>query len=205
MDQLHRAMASLDLRLPLYQMDHQGIPRAELERYVEAMQPFYPGDQGKGVSDDGWFDYEGYMKAKIIKGEPGEIGLVLVCFAPGLEFAASLLHSHDYSHRQVLVLQGEGVYHHEQWPCSTNPRLAAMSIQAGSLLHFNARTLHTFTTEESGKKSGKESGLVVLSRHIPFVPLDSDLAYTPIEKQPERKQHLVRLYLEEREERQGII
>ena len=179
MKQEHQLIGSLDQELE-FPFVISKLHRDAVAFYRERVEPYMEGI---------WINYEGYMKACIIRGEMGDTGLLLVRFpSGGLEDYG--LHSHDFSHRQILVLEGSGTFYKDgiytpslflkietakmnktEGPILySDSDIGKYALEPGSLVQFPKRRIHNFA-------AGNE-GMLVLSVHRPFIPLDDPRAFT---------------------------
>lgn len=118
-----------------------------------------------------WVPYEEYMKAKLVRGVPGELGILLVDF-PADAVEDNRLHVHPVSDRVITVLEGSG------WFIARRPGGAIVKIALGlsDRVWMPRGVLHTFL---AGSK-----GLLVESLHNPFIELNDPrvLVYPPAGK-----------------------
>lgn len=105
-----------------------------------------------------WIEYESYMQAKVIKGIPGQIGILLVKF-PSSVSEDNDHHTHPCSDRRVTVLKGSGTFEYFK-----KNQLLCIELSKGDRVWMPRGILHTF-------RSGT-NGLLVESLHNPFVPFD---------------------------------
>ncbi len=109
-----------------------------------------------------WINYEDYMLARLIQCNEGGTGLLLVRFKANTGLNELGIHSHDYSHRQILVLEGEGEFHY----IDKFDKHLVVKVSEGGLIQFSKKTKHTFTTND------KE--MLVLSIHRPYISLEDE-------------------------------
>ncbi len=102
-----------------------------------------------------WVSYETYMKAQLVKAEPGEVGLLIVSFPPEAT-EDNELHIHPISDRIITVISGSGEFH-----AIRAGERKVFSIFPGCKVWMPRGIIHTF-------KSGA-NGLYVESLHNPFV------------------------------------
>lgn len=114
--------------------------------------------QTPNYSGGEWVGYESYMKAQIIRGTPGEVGVLLVEF-PADSTEDNRLHTHPVSDRVVTILKGSG-----DFICKRNGEIVDYPLRPGIRVWMPRGTLHTF-------KSHSE-GMLVSSIHSPFVALE---------------------------------
>lgn len=85
------------------------------------------------------------------------------------------LHSHEYSDRVIVVLEGSGEFFVSQdITCESTATAKPMSVGAGDVIAFNRGVVHTFRTSETA--------LVLLSYHSPFIALNDPRQYTVASK-----------------------
>jgi quercetin dioxygenase-like cupin family protein len=125
------------------------ISLEELANYRQAIRD-YAGE---------WVDYEGYMKAALIHAVPGQNGILLVKFQKNTGIEKLGLHQHNYSDRQIVVLDGSGKFHYGN-------DQKEVPVKSGIYLQFPRGTIHTFTTEDED--------MTVLSIHRPFISLEDE-------------------------------
>jgi quercetin dioxygenase-like cupin family protein len=104
-----------------------------------------------------WLKHE-CMRAKLLRVTPGEIGELLLKFAPNGHEDLEL-HSHPVSDRIISVLGGNGVFQ-AIW----NGEAIERQIKPGHVLYMPRGIFHTFL--------GNEDPLVVHAIHNPWVPMD---------------------------------
>lgn len=105
-----------------------------------------------------WIEYESYMKAQIIQGIPGEVGILLVDF-PADSTEDNRLHTHPVSDRVVSVLRGSG-----KFICKRKGEIVDYPLHPGVRIWMPRGILHTFKSNSDG--------MLVSSIHSPFVALE---------------------------------
>ena len=105
-----------------------------------------------------WVAYEEYMEAILIDCVPGEVGNLIVRF-PAEATEDNRLHTHPSSDRIVTIIDGTG-----EFIFYKDKKVQTYPLVPGVRVSMPRGILHTF-------KSGT-LGLLVHSRHNPFVALD---------------------------------
>lgn len=106
-----------------------------------------------------WMPYEDYMKAAILYNGKDFTDLVVDFPADATE--DNQMHCHPVSARCVSVVGGDGVFLYS----TGNGNIEEKLLFPGVRVWMPRGILHTF-------KAGHE-GLTVISRHTPFIPLES--------------------------------
>jgi quercetin dioxygenase-like cupin family protein len=106
-----------------------------------------------------WVPYEDYMRARLIKTEPGKTGEIIVEF-PIEGSEDNQLHIHPFSDRVITVVKGSG-----KFVAIRKGERIEQEFFPGCRVWMPRGTLHTFF-------SGSE-GLTVHSIHNPWIPLDN--------------------------------
>ncbi len=106
----------------------------------------------------------------------GELGLDLDAAFMKLRFEPGCrdlpLHSHEHSDRFIIVLEGRGYFHVSAEPVDrfTGERVQTVPVRSRDVLAFTRGVVHTF--------SATTEPLVLLSGHLPFLPLEEPEQYT---------------------------
>jgi mannose-6-phosphate isomerase-like protein (cupin superfamily) len=79
------------------------------------------------------------------------------------------IHSHEYSDRVLVVIDGEGVFDVLPSAASSPDQIRATPVSTGDVLAFSRGVLHTFRTYSDD--------LLLLSYHSPFIPLNDPRQY----------------------------
>jgi len=145
-------------------LGHLGTPRmsefrqlfAELEGEVpiEVRSPFEGSD---AIAGGAWLGREHF-------GAHPDCALAKLCFSAG---AVDLpMHSHEYSDRFILVLEGEGRFHHAPGSAQgfTGDGVQSDRVSGGDLVLFRRGLVHTF--------SSPHRAMTLLSWHLPFFAFD---------------------------------
>lgn len=145
-------------------LGHLGMPRmsefrqlfAELERGmpIEVRTPFEGSD---AIAGGAWLGQEHF-------GIHPDCALAKLCFSAG---AVDLpMHSHEHSDRFILVLEGEGRFHHAPGPVKgfTGAGVQSVPVSAGILVLFRRGLVHTF--------SSSKRAMTLLSWHSPYFRFD---------------------------------
>lgn len=106
-----------------------------------------------------WIPYESYMKAQIVQGIPGELGLLLVQF-PAEASEGNAHHCHPKSDRCITVIKGSGTFE-----CFKRRQFLRLALSSGDRVWMPRGVLHTF-------RSGAD-GLLVESLHNPFLAFNN--------------------------------
>ncbi len=83
------------------------------------------------------------------------------------------MHSHDYSNRVVVVIEGNGVFEvaADSPGLPSDPcQIHSIQVEPGDVLAFSRGVLHTFKAESED--------LLLFSYHAPFIPLDDPRQFT---------------------------
>jgi len=141
---------------------HLGTPRmsefrqlfAELERGMptEVRSPFEGSD---AIAGGAWLGRKHF-------GVHPDCALAKLCFSAG---AVDLpMHSHEHSDRFILVLEGEGRFHHAPGSPQgfTGAGVRSAQVSAGDLVLFRRGLVHTF--------SSPRRAMTLLSWHAPYFP-----------------------------------
>ena len=81
------------------------------------------------------------------------------------------MHSHEHSDRCIIVLEGRGFFHvtEERADCFTGDTVRTVAARERDVFVFKRGTVHTFSTTDHP--------MVLLSCHLPFIPLDDPKQY----------------------------
>lgn len=130
------------------------------ERYpVKVESPFEGSD---GIAGGAWLGGDLFDNHR-------DDALAKLCFSKG---AVDLpLHSHEHSDRFILVLEGNGRYHHGLGSVHgfTGGDVEAVEVQAGDLIVFSRGLVHTF--------SSPSNAMTLLSWHSPYFAFDDPRQY----------------------------
>jgi quercetin dioxygenase-like cupin family protein len=105
-----------------------------------------------------WTPYETYMRAQIIQGVSGHLGVLIVKF-PADSSEDNAHHCHPQSDRRITVIQGGGTFEF-----FSGNILQIHPLHPGDRVWMPRGVLHTF-------RSG-QNGLLVESLHNPFLAFD---------------------------------
>ena len=129
---------------------------AELEQAkpIEVRSPF---EGSESIAGGAWLGRQHF-------GRHPDAALAKLCFSAG---AVDLpMHSHEHSDRFILVLEGEGRFHHAPGAVDgfTGEGVQSVVVRAGDLVLFRRGLVHTF--------SSPNRTMTLLSWHSPYISFD---------------------------------
>lgn len=137
----------------------QTVSRLEAEHPIELIYPFEGNDRVGGAA---W---------PSVLGDTGDQNVVMKL---RWERQANDLpmHTHQHSDRCIIVLEGRGFFHvtGEPHPSFSGPGVQTIAARERDVFIFTRGVVHTFSTFDDP--------MVLLSCHLPYIPLNDPRQYT---------------------------